>query len=291
MKEEFQIIKSYRHNNYLRSSLNNLAKDTFGISFEEWYKNGYWGDEYNPYSAVIDGEVAANVSVNMMEFECGSKRRKYIQLGTVMTKKEYRGRGMIRALMEEIKKEYLDKVDGIYLFANDSVLDFYPKFGFRKGIEWYYFKKVDTTGGRYAQHVPMECPRDWKVLEEAIVHSANNSAFELKNNKNLIMFELTQFMNDDVYYIESENAYAVAEIEENRLILHAVYSDKPADINNIISAFGSGISEAVLGFAPADAAGFTKKEVCERDLTLFLLGQGFEEFEKAEVMFPILSHA
>ena len=32
--------------------------------------------------------------------------------------------------METVLSDWRDCSDGIYLFANDSVLDFYPKFGF-----------------------------------------------------------------------------------------------------------------------------------------------------------------
>ena len=291
MKEEFQLVKSYKDNSTLRSSFNSLARETFGISFEEWYKNGFWGEMYNPYSVVRDNEVVANVSVNRMEFECGNTKRKYIQLGTVMTKKEYRGRGMIRFLMDEIKKEYLDSADGMYLFANNSVLDFYPKFGFRRGKEWNFHKKVKITGSSRVQQIPMESRHDWKTVENAVISSANNSLFEMKNNMGLIMFGLTQFMKDNVYYIESEDAYAVADIENARLVLYAVYSERPADLGKIIEAFGSEITEVVLGFTPLDGEGFTKEEILGHDLTLFLLGQGFKEFENVGMMFPLLSHA
>ena len=98
-----EILKDYRENAELRHSFNELAKKTFGLNFEDWYQNGYWTDKYNPHS---------------------------IQLGTVMTDEAYRNRGLIRLIMEDIEKEYADKADGMYLFANDSVLSFYPKFGF-----------------------------------------------------------------------------------------------------------------------------------------------------------------
>ena len=58
------IEKNYRDNAALRESFNKLAEKVFGLSFENWYQNGFWKDNYIPYSAVIDGEVVANVSVN-----------------------------------------------------------------------------------------------------------------------------------------------------------------------------------------------------------------------------------
>ena len=59
-----EIIKDYRDHMGLRHSFNELAGRTFGLDFENWYQNGFWGDAYNPYSVVENGRVVANVSVN-----------------------------------------------------------------------------------------------------------------------------------------------------------------------------------------------------------------------------------
>ncbi len=66
--KEYEVIKNYRRDDALRASFNALAGKTFGIDFEDWYQNGYWTDAYNPHSIVIDGKIAANVSVNHTDF-------------------------------------------------------------------------------------------------------------------------------------------------------------------------------------------------------------------------------
>jgi len=94
---------------------------------------------YIPH-VLADGErVVSNVSVNIMHFDiCGAKKN-YIQLGTVMTDSSYCGKGLNRYIMENILEEYKGNTDGIYLFANDTVLDYYPKFGFVPSKEYEYF--------------------------------------------------------------------------------------------------------------------------------------------------------
>ena len=94
-----RIVKGYRADDALRRSFDALAQRTFGLTFEDWYQNGFWGDDYVPYSVVVDGEVAANVSVNRTDFVLDGEKKRFIQLGTVMTDERYRGRGMIRRLM------------------------------------------------------------------------------------------------------------------------------------------------------------------------------------------------
>ncbi|MFQ9846805.1 MAG: hypothetical protein ACLRXC_07950 [[Clostridium] leptum] len=66
--------------------------------------------------------MAANVSVNRMDFQLDGRRRTYLQLGTVMTHPDYRAAWDCPLLMEWILQNWSDRCDGIYLFANDTVL-------------------------------------------------------------------------------------------------------------------------------------------------------------------------
>ncbi len=52
-----EFIKDYAANDLLRKSLNELAVKTFGLDFEDWYQNGYWGDNYIPYSFLDSRQV------------------------------------------------------------------------------------------------------------------------------------------------------------------------------------------------------------------------------------------
>ena len=119
------IKRNYRTDAALRGSFNALAEKTFGISFENWYRLGFWGNNYEPFSLMEDGKVIANVSLNRTDMVIGGQRKRLYQLGTVMTEENCRNRGYIRAIMEKIEEATKD-ADGVYLFANDSVVDFYP---------------------------------------------------------------------------------------------------------------------------------------------------------------------
>src|SRR5574344_952706 len=114
-----EIRKNYRDDKQLRDSFNELSEKTFGLSFENWYQNGYWKDNYNPYSVIVDGKVVANVSVNRINTMMSGEKKYFIQLGTVMTDEEYRGRGCIREIQKENDKEYDDQRAGKYVFENE----------------------------------------------------------------------------------------------------------------------------------------------------------------------------
>lgn len=288
------VIKDYRDNAGLRASFNELAKTTFGLDFEDWYQNGYWTDRYNPHSIIMDGKIVANVSVNRTDFEWNGQLKHFLQLGTVMTDEAYRSRGLIRRIMEEIDAEYMGKVDGIYLFANNSVLDFYPKFGFVPLRQYEYAReaKLEVNDPVVpAKKVSMAEKKEWDRLETLIRKSYSQSVFEMRDNTQLNMFYVTKFMQDCVYYCEDCDAYVIAEAEDEGLIIDMVISEKEQDLNHIVKCFGAGYKTVLLGFTPKNTDGFVVREMNPDDRQMFAKGDGFAGFEEAKVMVPLLAYA
>ena len=60
-----EIVTGYKDDDKLRGSLAALAHDVFGIDLATWYVNGFWQDDYIPYSVIEDGKVVSNISVNV----------------------------------------------------------------------------------------------------------------------------------------------------------------------------------------------------------------------------------
>jgi len=287
--KDFCIEKNYRNNEALRASFNRLAEKTFGLNFENWYRNGFWKDNYIPYSVVIDGEVVSNVSVNACNMNYKGRIVKLIQLGTIMTDDDYRGNGYARALMEEVLKDYDGKVDGIYLFANDSVLEFYPKFGFKEAKEYQFTKEVIISGECTAQNVPLRDKIDFDRTVEILDTKKQNAQLYMVDNPGLYMFYLSQFMTENLFYIEECNSYAIAEIEEDTLILHTILGNGAVD--EVIRAFGSQVKKVILCFTPNDASGYEKSELHEEDTTFFVQGKFFEDNRGDEYMMQAITHA
>lgn len=288
--EQLTIIKAYKDNAAVRHSFNQLTQDIFGFDFEDWYENGYWRDNYIPYSIWNGERIVANVSVNLMEFVWDGAEKRYIQLGTVMTDKSYRGRGLIRRLMMEINKDFEGKAEAVYLFANNSVLDFYPKFGFVRADQYQYVREVENQGEKTVHRVDMDNKAEWKKLESAIGSSVCDSRLTMKNNIGLFMFYVTKFMRQDVYYVEDSQSYVIAEEDKGELVIYNIFSETEADLDGIIRAFGREIKKVRLGFVPRNAKGYLTEKITE-DTTLFIKGKGLEGFSQGEMMFPFLSHA
>ncbi|WP_143319808.1 GNAT family N-acetyltransferase [Clostridium sp. HBUAS56010] len=290
MEKNYKFLKAYQDNDTIRKSFNGLAQTTFGIDFEDWYQNGYWKNKYIPYSFVDGDQVIANVSVSPMRFLHNGAVRNYIQLGTVMTSKPYRNQGLIRKLIHEVESDYLGKADGYFLFANDRVLDFYTKFGYQSEKEYSWSKEMNIDTGMTAKKVSMKGMDDWKRFEKFMESSNVQSSLWMQENMELIMFYTTGFLSENVYMVESQKAYVIAEFQKGTLFLHQIFSPQKININEIASAFGKDVKKVILGFSPLETEDFKLEEITEQDTTLFVKGILTGTIEKFHQRIPTLSH-
>lgn len=111
------------------------------------------------------------------------------------------------------------------------------------------------------------------------------------HKKELALFYATKFMQENVFYDKEEEAYVIAETEGDCLFLHAIFSENPVQLDQIIEDFGREIRRVKLGFTPKETQGFRVSELREEDTTLFLKGNGFPDLETAKLMFSTLTHA
>ena len=95
---------------------------------------------------------------------------------------------IIKGIRIIFNKEYYDKVDGMYLFAGRDVLEFYPKFGYKKTEEYQYSKKVNNTTEATIVNVRMDEKKDWIKLENAMKNNTYYNSFDMVDNGDLIMF-------------------------------------------------------------------------------------------------------
>jgi len=295
------IKKIYKDDIALLDSFNELTRNTFGFDFTGWHAAGHFSDMYVPHVLTDEGKVVSNVSVNRIQFDMGGVIKNYIQIGTVMTDNAYRGQGLNRKIMESIMQEYAGKVDGIYLFGNDSVLEYYPKFGFIPCEEYeYYFtyenkndvvpyvmEKVDLADEAQEKRL-------YAVMENYSATpdvSNENDALYMSENICLYHFWLDTEFRDSIYYLPECKAYVVAAVEEDKLKLYQIIGKEKVDVKRIAKAFGEGFSEVVLGYTPVYKEGLSVRIHKEEDCTLFILGEDLKCVSEKKMMFPILSHA
>src|SRR5262245_36571263 len=104
------------------------------ISFRRWAACGGWDAGYRAF-ALADGErIVANASLTQVDLVLHGRPVRGWQLGAVGTDPAYRRRGLQRSVLTRLLAQ-CPPDDLIFLFANDSVLDFYPLFGFERRRE------------------------------------------------------------------------------------------------------------------------------------------------------------
>ncbi len=290
--ETYDFISEYQKDKILWYQMNELAKQTFCLDFTEWYEDGYCTECYIPYTLFHNGRAVANVSVNQMDFQEPSGMKRYIQLGTVMTAEDFRGRGLSRFLMEKVLQEWKTGCESLYLFANENARDFYPKFGFAPADE-YQFSCPLAGRGRPGEwrRLDMALQKDRNLLLDKYNKVANPfSRLSLRHNPGLLMFYALGPMRGHFWHSARLDAVAVAEQEENILFCYDIFCRKENLLSEMLSGLAKeGTEKIVLGFTPIDTDGFVYEKAAEGEL-LILTGKE-NLFRKEKLCFPELSHA
>ena len=292
----YEFVCDYKEDEHLRESFFKLAREVFNIDFKPWYEMGEWQEKYIPFSIVAKGEVVANASANLCYFKRGEKSVCYVQIGTVMTRADHRQKGLAAFLINKIIETYKEEQDNIYLYANDTVLNFYPKFGFSKIDRYEFYKQVNKAylseekqlTFRQLDHRKLE---DRSLLVKKIKEGASEEeALSVTDNESLLMFYFQSFMSQCFYYVQEADSIVVMSQEENKMIIHEVYG-KLSLMRLEEALLNKDISEIVLGFMPK-ASHFEVRRSEDEDTTLFVLDANeYHAFAGEHGCFPAMSYA
>ncbi len=132
--------------------------------FRTWAARGGWTSEYEVHALAEDGELVASASVMRTPALAAGVEVQGAQLGAVGCVPEARGQGLMRPLLEAVLARLELEAELIWLYANDAVLDFYPRFGFRRVVESEFELPVAVE--------PADAPAPRVDLDDAIQRAA-----------------------------------------------------------------------------------------------------------------------
>lgn len=294
---EYEYAVQIREDEAIRASFNELTARIYGFDFEKWYQGGWWKSAYQPHVLLEGGKVVANVSVNPMICTIDGQEKRVVQLGTVMTDEAFRNKGLSRYLMERVLEEWKERCDSIYLFANGSVLDFYPKFGFVKAQEYAFsmnLKPGDQPDQR-AVKLDMETDKDRQKLLKMAAESKAQSRLEIWRDPGLLMFYADGIgtVHDSVYYIEEMDTVVIAKQQGSTCRILDVFSRGEVSLKEAgLAVAAPGTERLEFGFAPLQEDEAIEAVPCENeDDTLFVMGEAAQLFEQQKLKFPELTHA
>ena len=280
----YRFASGYGADTMERAGLDGLAREIFGFDFSRWCELGYWRGQYIPYTLLEGERAVANVSASPMELEIFGRRVRWLQLGTVMTAPDCRGQGLCRLLLERVLAEWEDRCGAVYLFANDSVLDFYPRFGFARMEQAVSFR-LGGGAAEPARKLDLDSAADRRLLFEAAEASRPRAAVSLLGSAELVLFYAVNFYRDCVYWLERYGAAFLLDWEEGELL--DVFCPGEVPLETLLQAALPARPKGWrLGFTPK---GWTPEYPLAGD-TLFVRGPEAALLAGRAFRFPELSH-
>lgn len=221
-----------------------------GVDFRRWRALGGWTKDYVAHAAVEEGEVVANVSAMAMRLVVAGREVPGVQLGAVGCVPERRGRGLVRGLMERALGD--GQPDLQMLFANEDVLAFYPRFGFRPVEEWVFALDRSIEPNRPAPRVSLVDPGQRAGWLEACARSiCLSERFGARGYGPVALWHACNFFPEGVRALVEHEAYVVVRQEREVLEVLDVAAGRPFDLEGVLPRLiDRPVSHVRFGFSP-----------------------------------------
>jgi GNAT superfamily N-acetyltransferase len=208
--------------------INDLMLHALDFSFDKWHAKKVWDDDYERYSIIENDIMLANISVFKMKMLINGEQREFLQFGSVATREEYRGKGLSRKLMEHIFSIYPDTPT--FLHGGDSVVEFYPKFGFVPSAykQPYIEYKLQNCGEMIKLNI-----NDPKVDQYLRERSQYSKVFDCLNQYSINWFHLLYGHSNNVYEIQQLDLMIIAKQNGNKLTIYDIVAKKTVSFEEI----------------------------------------------------------
>lgn len=200
-------------------------------NFRRWYELGGWDASYRAF-AIFDGnDIVANVSAWRSTLVIDGVQCTGCQLGAVGVLPDLRGRGLQRRLLEfALQQAQPDEL--IYLFANEEVSDFYPRFGFRYEPQYLFSAEMTVhpqTG--LLRRLSVDSPTDRQLmLDLARRCNPATQRFGAVEYGTVLLWHWTQQSGFDAYYHENDAALVFVEQDLGVLRVCDVLASRNIDL-------------------------------------------------------------
>jgi GNAT superfamily N-acetyltransferase len=284
------IYEAYRDNRALRNKFYHFTQAVFpALNFIDWYKQGYWSNKYIPFSIIEDNKIISNVSVSKMNILINGDYFNGIQFGTVGTLPEHRNRGLSKFLMEYVLNKFENVCDIFFLFANETVLDFYPKFGFTQYNEVVFKSSSEFPGSDYcARKLNISDSADLFIIKKCLKERlALTKFFGAIDYAFITHWHLLNVFPDNLFYVEDEDVILICKEENNQLHIWDVIYSAPVNLSVVVSKIIRNKNlHSIHYYFPPDQLVFNYDEIIpDKDSYLFVRGDF--KIEERNFKFPI----
>ena len=275
----YQLVENYRDDPILRNNFFEFVKKIFpGLSFNEWYKSGYWTDKYIPYSLVANNQIVSNVSISKMNICIEGKFVRGIQFGTVGTLPKFSKLGLSKYLMDFVLEKYKDSTELFFLFANDSVLEFYPKFGFERLTEVVYQLNSNIPKPNFdARKLDINNNSDFTLIQELISKRLIlTKNFGSTDYDFITMWHIINVYSKNLYYLAKEQIIFIYTLNNTRLHIWDIIFTNSFDILLVLPKIISSENiDSIYFHFPPDLVKFNYDKIMEDQESLFFVKGNF----------------
>ncbi|MBD3332711.1 GNAT family N-acetyltransferase [candidate division GN15 bacterium] len=232
-----QIITNHRHDPLLRKAYYRFMDEVFsGVDFLRWFNHGHWNEAYAPHSIMDGDRMIANASAMRMNVWVENTLVPAVQIGAVGTVEDYRYQGLSRLLMEHVLDKFAHQAELIFLFANESVIDFYPRFGFQRAREVVFVATRDLPSPKYsARKLHLANAADVAIARELIAERDDPTRlFGASDFGHITWFYILNGFHQRLHYLEDEQILFI--LSENDGVVHIwdAIARAPFDMSEIL---------------------------------------------------------
>jgi predicted N-acetyltransferase YhbS len=202
-----------------------------GVSFRRWAESGGWQDDYRVFALLEADRIVAGASLTRMNVVLQGQALRGWQLGAVGTDPGYRGRGLQARLMQHVLAQ-ANAADLVFLFANEQVSSFYPRFGFRRERESIFTAPHRTQPAGTPLRVLAPDDGADRALLARIAGTAEPATkrFGAHGYGSIVLWYLCNFHRDHVRYLPEHDALIVVEQAGSTLLVYDVLARAPFDL-------------------------------------------------------------
>ena len=273
---EYIIHENIRDNVRLRNGYLEFIQTIFpGLDFKDWYDKGFWNDRYNPFCLTVDGRIISNASASEMNVLIEGEKKRAVQIGAVGTLGKYRKQGYARIIMDYVLERYECSTDMFFLFANESVIDYYPRFGFKRANDVIFKSTSDIPEPDYrARKLDLSNSRDFDLLKKMITNRMIlTERFGASGYEYVTFWHLLNLFPHCLHYLQDHNLIAVASQSADQLNVWDLIFTEPIEIDSILPGIMSEKPDAINFYFSPDIVKFNYDSVfSDDDAVLFVRG-------------------
>ena len=236
-----------------RELFKQFVVEIHGLDLSLWECEGYWDDDYLPFSFFLEGRLIASTCLYLLPMTVNGQVQRVAQVSSVGTLPEFRRRGLNRELTK-LAMDWCKEIDVAFtfLFADDEAVPFYHACGFQPAPQHRFHLEAEPVAPREgATALDFGEPNDRKLIEELVAGRTPVSVQLGHLSFGLQMFHVLYTLRGRLTHIPELNLIVAASQEGDTLVINDLVGSEIPPFSTIQAYLPhSGIAHYEFRFSP-----------------------------------------